>query len=184
MKRHLITSLRSLAGLLAVAAVLLCTAPERAAAQSAVRVGIVNFNEIISKLPEFKQVEGQLQGVQQRYMDTLRALQINLEEMVGSYQKQQALMNAETKAAEEQKIVTRRDELLRYQQERLGQNGAFEQIQAQLLQPIREKVRSAIERVAKSEKLTLVLEANSAVYFDEKTDITFKVLDFLKRGTN
>jgi outer membrane protein len=184
MKRHSITRIRSIVALATIIAAVACMAPAGASAQSAVKVGIVNFDEIISKLPEFKQVEGELQSIQQRYMDTLRALQTNLEAMANAYQKQQALLNQEAKAAEEQKIVASRDELLRYQQDRLGQGGAFAQTQARLLQPIREKVRGAIERVAKSEKITLVLEANATVYFDDKTDITFKVLDNLKRGTN
>jgi outer membrane protein len=158
--------------------------PTTARAQSAVKVGIVNFDEIISKLPEFKQIEGDLQTLQGRYMDTLRAMQTELQGMADAYQKQQALMSAETKATEEQKIMGYRDRLLQFQQERLGQGGMFAQQQAQMLQPVREKVRGAIERVAKSEKITLVLESTSTIYFDEKSDITFKVLDYLKRGTN
>jgi outer membrane protein len=182
MKRHTLSHCRSIVGIAAVVLIACVAAPSTSRAQS-VKVGIVNFDEIISKLPEFKQVESQLQGIQQRYMDTLKAMQTNLETMAASYQKQSALMNAETKNAEEQKIVAARDELLRYQQERLGQGGTFAQIQAHLLQPVRERVRGAIEQVAKSEKLTLVLEASATVYFDDKTDITFKVLDYLKRGT-
>jgi outer membrane protein len=164
-------------------AAMVAFAPD-ASAQTAAKVGIVNFDEIISRLPEFKQIESELQGLQQRYMDTLRALQNELQGMADAYQKQQALMSAETKATEEQKIMGYRDQLLKYQQERLGQGGTFAQAQAQMLQPVRDKVRGAIERVAKSEKLTLVLESSSTAYFDEKTEITFKVLDYLKRGTN
>ena len=183
MKRHSRFQFRStlVAAMLVVAAIIAGSA--EASAQN-VKVGVVNFDEIISKLPEFKTIEGQLQALQTRYMDTLRTMQTNLQGMADAYQKQQALMNADTKAAEEQKIMAAREDLLRFQQERLGQGGTFYQIQAQLLQPMRDKVRGAIERVAKSEKITLVLESNTTVYFDDKSDITFKVLDFLKRGTN
>lgn len=184
MKRHSLFQIGTVLGfaMLTLAAVALAPAP--AQAQAGVKVGIVNFDEIIGKLPEFKQIEGNLQALQGRYMDTLRAMQTELQGMADAYQKQQALMSAEAKAAEEQKIMGYRDQLLKFQQERLGQGGAFAQQQAQMLQPVRDKVRSAIERVAKSEKLTLVLESTSTIYFDEKSDITFKVLDYLKRGTN
>ena len=177
--RHIRTIATALLTLVAVLAV-----PSAPAAAQNVKMGFVSFDEIISKLPEFKQIEGQLQTLQQKYADTLKQIETEYQGLVESYQKQQAMMNAETKASEEQKILAVRDKFLRFQQERLGQGGAFAQYQAQLLQPVREKVRSAIERVAKSEKLTVVLEANTTVYFDEKSVITFKVLDFLKRGTN
>jgi outer membrane protein len=175
--------IRAIAAAALTLAAFVAVASTPAAAQN-VKMGFVSFDEIISKLPEFKQIEGQLQTLQQKYADTLKMIETEYQGLVESYQKQQAMMNAETKASEEQKIMAVRDKFLRFQQERLGQGGAFQQYQAQLLQPVREKVRSAIERVAKSEKLTVVLEANTTVYFDEKSDITFKVLDFLKRGTN
>lgn len=184
MKRHALSQIRTTVAMALVVIAATTIVPTQAQAQNSVKIGIVNFDEIISRLPEFKQIEAQLQGLQQRYMDTLRAMQTELQGMADAYQKQQALMNAETKAAEEQKIMGYRDNLLKYQQERLGQGGAFAQAQAQMLQPVRDKVRGAIERVAKSEKLTLVLESNTTIYFDEKTEITFKVLDYLKRGTN
>lgn len=177
------THIRSLFGALALTVVAFGFATSDASAQN-VKMGFVNFEEIIGKLPEFKEIESQLQTLQQSYQDTLRTIQTEYESLVDSYQKQQTLMNAETKAAEEQKIVAVREKFLRFQQERLGQNGTFVQYQAKLLQPMRDKVRGAIERVAKSEKLTVVLESNTTVYFDEKFDITFKVLDYLKRGTN
>ena len=54
-----------------------------------------------------------------------------------------------------------------------------------LLEPIRLKVKEAIESVAKAEKLSMVLAKDNAsvvMYFDPKTDITFRVIDRLKRG--
>ena len=58
------------------------------------------------------------------------------------------------------------------------------QRQAELIQPIREKVRAAIEKVAKDEKLSAVMENSVLIYFDSKLDITYKVLDNIRRGTN
>lgn len=60
MKRHSILQLSIIIGpvLLMFAAIVVAPAP--AQAQSGAKVGIVNFDEIISKLPEFKQIEGEL----------------------------------------------------------------------------------------------------------------------------
>ncbi len=55
-----------------------------------------------------------------------------------------------------------------------------------LLQPIRLKVNDAIAAVAKEEKINLVLDkvAGLVLYNEEKADITYKVLDRMKRGNN
>ena len=55
----------------------------------------------------------------------------------------------------------------------------------QLLEPIRVKVKEAIEAVAKTEKLSMVLakdNASTVMYVDPKYDITFRVIDRIKRG--
>jgi len=55
----------------------------------------------------------------------------------------------------------------------------------ELLEPIRVKVKNAIDDVAKAEKLSMVLAKDNAsvvMYFDPKHEITFRVIDKIKRG--
>jgi outer membrane protein len=151
-------------------------------AQAQVKLGFINSDQIIQAMPEFKDVEGRLQVMQNAYQDTLNAMQNEWKDMVDKYQKQQALMTSDAKAKEEANINARREQILQYQQDRLGQQGMLAQAQARLIQPIRDKIRAAIEKVAKDEKLTAVMETGTTLYFDAKMDITFKVLDYIKRG--
>ena len=53
------------------------------------------------------------------------------------------------------------------------------------LAPIRQKVSNAIEAVAKDESLGFVLDKGNGniLYSEEKYDITFKVIDKMKRGS-
>ncbi|MGZ8510012.1 MAG: OmpH family outer membrane protein [Chitinophagaceae bacterium] len=53
-----------------------------------------------------------------------------------------------------------------------------------MLLPVNEKVRAAIEKVAKDEKLSAVMETGMMVYYDKKLDITFNVLAYLRRAEN
>jgi outer membrane protein len=56
----------------------------------------------------------------------------------------------------------------------------------QILTPLKDKVLKAIERVAKDEKYTFVFDQTEQVqillYGDPNHDLTFKVIDRLKRG--
>jgi Skp family chaperone for outer membrane proteins len=56
----------------------------------------------------------------------------------------------------------------------------------EFMQPIRQKVSDAIAAVAKEEKLNMVLEKSLGVvlYSEDKADVTYKVLDRMKRGGN
>lgn len=150
--------------------------------QAQVKIGVVDFETIFRQLPEAKTIENRLRGLRQSIEDTLRNGQAALQARFETYQKQQALMSAEARQKEEAELVQLREQLVAYQQDRLGQQGALAQVQDSLLAPVRERVRSAIERVAKEEKLGAVMDKSIVAYFDPKLDITFKVLDYLNRG--
>jgi Skp family chaperone for outer membrane proteins len=103
---------------------------------------------------------------------------------VETYQKQQATMSADARGKEEEQLKAIVDQYQQYQNDRLGPQGVLLQTQAQLVQPIKEKVQAAIRKVAEQEKLSAVMENSVLIYVDQKLDITYKVLDYLHRGTN
>ena len=57
---------------------------------------------------------------------------------------------------------------------------------SRILNPLKEKVLKSIERVAKDEKYTFVFDQTEQMqillYGDPNHDLTFKVIDRLKRG--
>ncbi|HVZ39645.1 MAG TPA: OmpH family outer membrane protein [Candidatus Kapabacteria bacterium] len=151
-------------------------------AQAQIKFGVVNSDKIVSQLPELKDIEAKLQQLQSAYTDTLKAMETNYRTRLESYQKQQTMLTPDAKAKEEDALRGMEQQYAQYRDDRLGQQGALARYQAQLMQPVRDKVRSAIEKVAKDEKLSAVLEEGAFLYVDSKLDITFKVLDYLKRG--
>jgi Skp family chaperone for outer membrane proteins len=55
----------------------------------------------------------------------------------------------------------------------------------EVTKPILDKILAAINLVAKEEKINVVLEkgkTGTVLYFDDNLDITYKVLDMIKRG--
>jgi outer membrane protein len=165
----------------AIALLATCAAPI-ASAQATSKLGFVDFEVIIKELPEFKTVESKLQTLQKSFQDTLQMIQAQYQQKLENYQKQRELMTPDARAQEEQAIGQIRDQYLQFQEGRLGQQGVYFQTQAQLLAPIRERVRGAVEKVARDESLVAVLENSLFVYYDKKFDITYKVLDYIRRG--
>ena len=147
-----------------------------------VKLGIVDAETILKEMPEFQAADKEVREVGQKWSDTLSILREDLKKKFETYQKQSAMMAPDQKAKEEESLQAMNMQMMQFQEEKFGQNGALDKLRVKLLEPIREKARKAIEDVAKEEKITLVVDKLTAVYSDAKIDITFKVIDRIKRG--
>jgi outer membrane protein len=167
---------------LRVSAILVLFIIGAAAANAQAKLGFVDTEKIVGQMPEIKDIQAQLETLRKGFTDTLGAIEKNFNARVETYQKQQAMMTPDAKAKEESELKGMESQYQQYYQDRLGPQGVLVQAQNRLMQPIKDKVRAAIEKVAKDEKLTAVMENQLLIYFDSKLDITFKVLDYLRRG--
>lgn len=157
------------------------TAVTASAQTTALKIGIVNSETVIKELPDAKDASAQLESMGAKIQDTLRMMQQDFESKLESYRKAEAMMAADAKKREEE---TLRNLQMRFQQYQQEKSQEIQQLREQYLAPIREKVSAAIAAVAKSEKVTIVLDKVGAgvLFSDDKLDLTFMVLDRLKRG--
>lgn len=144
-------------------------------------VGIVDVNVIAAQLPESKEADTELQNFQKKISDSLAVMQQNFQKRVESYVKQKSMMKLEEQQKQEAAFQAEQQQLIALREKMLQE---LNDKRDKLLKPIRDKITQAISQVAKEEKLKLVLDKSSAVvlYSEDKMDITFKVLDMIKRG--
>lgn len=155
------------------------------AQQPAVKIGVVDSEIILSQLPEYKKAQDQLNEIVKKWQSELDSLSMQYQERLDNYRKQEALMSEEVKLKEQQEIMKLEQEIYNFRQRRFGQQGDFAQKQEELLTPIKQNIIKAIEKVAKEEKVTIVFDKAGDVvvlYSDPSYDLTFKVLDQLRRG--
>lgn len=167
---------------LALVATIVATIVLPAAADAQARLGTVNTETIVAAMPQFKQIEERVTVLQKSYLDTLNALKNQYDQVFQSYQQNQATMLQEDRSAAEQKLGSLQQQFQQYQQSRLGAQGFLMTYQNQLLQPVRELVIAAIKAVAQQENLNAVMEESSLIYVDTNLDITFKVLEYIKKS--
>jgi outer membrane protein len=150
------------------------------------KVGVVNAEVILKELPEALAASKTIEETGLKVRDTLQMMQKEFESRIENYRKQEAMMTADGKRKEEESLNALRTRFLQYQEEKLGNTGEIARMRESLLQPIRVKVNDAIAAVAKEEKINLVLDkvAGLVLYHEDKADITYKVLDKMKRGSN
>ncbi|MCX6153261.1 MAG: OmpH family outer membrane protein [Candidatus Kapabacteria bacterium] len=168
----------------AVFSLTLKSAGDKSSAQGAT-IGVVDVETVVKEMPEALEADKQIKVIGQKYQDTLLAMQNDLETRYKAYEKQKVMMPADAQAKEEEALKAMQNTFLQYREEKFGQqNGELMKLQQKLLEPIRRKVKEAIEKVAKEEKMNFVLDkASSSILFSEdKFDITYKVLDKIKRN--
>ena len=149
-----------------------------------IRIAFVDTDAMLKQLPEAIEADKKLRELGMKFQDTLKTMSQQLTERVERYQKQSSMMNAESKSQEENALKAMQQNMYAYQEEKLGNNGELAKRQADLIAPLREKIQKGIAEVAKIEGFAFVFDkANpSLLYAEDKFDITFTVLDRIKRG--
>lgn len=149
-----------------------------------VKFAVVDIETILKEMPEAIEADKKLKEIGTKWQDTLISMKKDFDERIQKYQKQKSLMNAEQQNKEEEALQNSQMQIMQYQDQKFGTNGELNQMREKFLEPIRIKVRNAIQKVAKEEKFSLVLDKGNPVvlYFEDKYDITYKVLDVIKRG--
>lgn len=152
----------------------------------ALKIGVVDLEVIVKEMPEAQEANNKLIEIGRSYQDTLINMQKELEERFQKYQKQRGMMPAEQQQKEEEALNNLNMQIRQYQEQVFGTRGVLNQLQDKLLEPIRKKVKTAIEKVAKEEKMSFVFDKSSPIvmYAEEKFDLTYRVLDVLKRGNS
>jgi len=140
------------------------------------KVGFVNSTKIFREFPEAQDAQKKLDAVIKPLQDELEAKQRELQQKYEEYQKKE----------EQQQLIELEQKLNAFKYEKFGDDGALAKEQEKLLEPIKKKILTAIERVAKEEKYAFVFDQTEQVkvllYGDAAHDLTFKVIDKLKRG--
>jgi len=165
--------------IMAVALSLVLAAPRSFAAQDSGKVGVVDSGKILQQLPETKQAEATLQSTAAPLQKELDRLNQDYQKSVAAYRQQAASLTKAARDQKEKELSQKGQALEKYQQEKFGRGGIIEKKQQELLIPIRQKVLSSIESIAKKEGITLVIEKSASVYVTQDHDLTFKVMNEL-----
>jgi len=152
--------------------------PALAAAQgTTVKVAYVDTRELLDKAPGRTDADAQWKKEAQALQDQVSRMQDSLQGMIAAYQKAEAGLSPAARETRQRSIGEREQE---YQTRTQALDLQAQQRQAQLLQPIIEQIKVALEDVRKEEGLTLILDVgsqgNPIVAIDKNLNITDKVL--------
>lgn len=151
------TSIRVVTVLFALAAFV------AAPAAQAQKIGYTNQEAILANMPEMEDVQRQLQQEYQQQQQELQQEQQAFQQQVQRYQRQQSLLSDSVRAQRERELQQRQAELQRTLQQREQQ---LQQRELELMQPLFEELQTAIQDVAASQNVDVVLRAQSMLWVD------------------
>lgn len=155
-------------------------------AQTMQKTGFVDSQIILTQYPEAIKAQGDLDAITNLWSAQRDSMQSALQQGYADYQKQGETMTPEKKAAFEQNLIKMEQDLRQFTQVKFGQGtGEIYLKQEEIFNPVKAKIYKAIEDVAKEEAMQFVFDKSGDIillYADSAFDITFKVLDKLKRG--
>ena len=155
-------------------------------AQSQLKIGYVDSEVILTQFSESIKAQGDLDALTNRWSGQLDSMTLGYQQSIADYQKQAETMNEAKKTEAQQKIVKMEQDIMEFRKTKFTQGtGEIYKKQEELFAPIKAKIYAAIEKVSKEESMQFVFDKSGDIillYADSSFDITFKVLDRLKRG--
>ncbi|MEM6687237.1 MAG: OmpH family outer membrane protein [Bacteroidota bacterium] len=137
------------------------------------KVGTVNVNILVSKLPEIAEVQKGMKAYEEE-------LQADLKAKLGAYDTEVkeanaafATMSDEDKKKKQQEIFQLENDIQKFRQNAVQ---LVQLRQDELMRPLYKKVSAAVATIAKEEKYTQVftLDGNELAYVDPTYDLTLK----------
>ncbi len=122
---------------------------------------VIDSKKVFESIPDYTkataEIEADAKNYQKQIDDAFNVLETNF----NNYQGAKAAMTAADRAATEQRIVNRENEITKFQEEVFGEKGAIAQKREKLLKPIQERVSAAIAKYATEKNFDIVLDISA-----------------------
>ncbi len=174
--------MRTFKSLMLTAALLCCSAFSAFAQIGGQKIAYVDSDYILSNIPEYADAQEELNSLSTQWQNEVKAIYDKVSEMYRKYQTEMVLLSEDQKHAREQEIVNKEQEAKNLQMQYFGSEGQLYQKRTELVQPIQEKIYTALNELSQTKGYTFVFDlasGTSILYASDKVDISDDVLDQL-----
>ncbi len=171
-------------GLVVIAAALAMAAfaPALARAQTTLKIAYVDSEQLVRQAPGYEEAKSAFDAATKVWRDSLEQKRTELQTMFDDYKKQEAVLSPELKTQKQEEMLQLEQEAQRYFQVKFGPDGEAATKQAELMQPIIERVNAAIDQVRQDGNYSLIFDLNDGalVAGDPALNITDQVVQRLR----
>ena len=174
--------MKKLKSLLLTAAIVCCGVMGANAQIGGQKIVYVDSEYIMENIPEYADAQEELNALSIKWQNEIKAVMDKVSEMYSKYQTEMVLLSEDQKHAREQEIINKEQEAKTLQMQYFGADGQLYQKRTELVQPIQEKIYTAMQELAQTKNYAFILDmasGTSILYASDKNDISDEVLDQL-----
>lgn len=149
------------------------------------KIGYVHSNKILSSYKDALDVQKKIDELDRQYQEEGRQMQETLRKLQDQYESQSLLLSEAKKKEKEAEIQNLILKIQQFQQEKYNpQTGEIYKKQAELMQPVLDKINAVIKKISEAEGFDLVLDtaAGNILYVSNQViDLTDKILSELNK---
>lgn len=152
---------------------------------SAQKVGVIDTQYILDKMPEYKEAEARLNSQIDTWEKDLQRLQSEYEQKRSAFENERVLLIGDQLKLREKEVLDLEKNIKTTSSLRFGKTGEINQLRANLVEPFEDQIWTAVKTMSEKNGLGIVLDKtdNNIIFLQKRNDYTDKVLDVLLKGT-
>ncbi len=153
---------------------------------NAQKIGVVDTNYILEKLPQYKDAENRLNTQIATWQTEIQNLQSDYERKKSAFESEKVLLVGDQLKQREKEVRDLDQNIKTTLSLRFGTNGEIAKLRANLTQPFQDQIWNAIKTMSEKNGLGIVFDKSnnvSVIFLQKRYDYTDKVLDYLLKGT-
>lgn len=153
---------------------------------NAQKVGIVDTNYILDKMPQYQEAEARLNSQIDTWEQELKNLQSEFDQKRSAFENEKVLLIGDQLKLREKEVMDLDKNIKTTTSLRFGKTGEIAQLRANLVQPFQDQIWTAIKTMSDKNGLGIIFDKSNdvnVIYLKKTYDYTDKVLDILLKGT-
>jgi len=151
---------------------------------NAQKVGVVDTEYILDKLPQYKEAEARLNSQIDTWQSELQNLQAEYEKKRSAFENERVLLVGEQLKLREKEVMDLDKNIKTTTSLRFGATGEIKKLRTNLVQPFQDQIWEAIKTMSEKNGLGMVIDktTTNVIFLQKRFDYTDKVLDILLKG--
>ena len=154
---------------------------------NAQKVGVVDTNYILDKLPQYKEAESRLNAQVATWQTDIQNVQADYEKKRSAFENEKVLLIGDQLRQREKEVTDLDKNIKTTISLRFGTNGEIEKLRTNLTQPFQDQIYNAITTISEKNGLGIMFDKSnniSVIFLNNRFDYTEKVLNLLLKGTD
>ena len=165
---------------LKIGIILACIVCSFSLSHAQAKIGWVNSQAIMDKLPEAQDAQKQIDNIVAELQSELAKMQNDWKKKYEEYDKKKLILTDQLRVDAEKELADLDKKIADYRTKKFGQNGELFAKQSELMQPLQNKIFKVLKDIATEDNYDYVFDKSSEtllLYTNDKYDLTDKVLD-------